>query len=694
MTWYGTESDGRGGLRDLRLLCVATCVLLALPLVAAAQEDLDAGEDLQPQGEVRIQPLEKGTFNFYVRDTELALVLRQLNTQVQKNIVISPRAQGVVTVDLYGVTFDQALEAVLHSAGMVAVEKQDMIFIYTPQEYATILKAEKTISIRVFHLEYLTAADAMELIKDQVSADGKVSFTPAAQKGITTTTSGVATVNTGGNEYANREVLVVRDYVENLDVIAGVLEELDIRPQQILIESTIMRATLTEDTVMGVDLQYYHGLSNAGTSPSVNPSDGADNSTWRTTNFKNAQSLVGTNFAAALPATATQTGSFTFGIISDNVAAFLKAVEGVTDLTIIANPKLLVLNKQQGSVLVGEKIGYRDTTTQTETSATTSVNFLETGTNLVVRPYISKDGYIRMELQPKDSTGELNAVGTDVLPRERTTQVTTNMLVRDGQTIIIGGLFRERTNLDRSQMPVVGNIPILGMGARNQQDVAEREEVIILITPHIIAHPPDEELSEEMKDRVEAVRLASRKGLACWASTRLVGEFIQSARRDMAQGNPGKALWNANCALSIRPNDRDAMYIKDLLSPQASWAREPAALTTHNIVERMIHEDTAGASPATGTGPVRDRRLLDYDRRREPTEAGRTGDASAPLGKPELPLAPEAQPAREDASPTPADPSRLEPDTSSPPRVDRVPEVLSTLLEEEQSRQATLLNED
>lgn len=660
---------------------VMLACLLGAPAGLVAQEALDPGPVDDPASKVQIQPLAEGTFNFSVRNTELSLVLRQLNTQVRKNIIISPNVRGEVTVDLYGVTFEQALEAVLHSSGMVAVEKNDMIYIYTPEEYAKLAQAKRNLEVKVFHLEYLTAKDALELVKDQLSAQGKISFTPESRIGITTSSTG-GDVETGGNEYANQEVLVVRDYPENIEAIDKLVEELDIRPEQILIESTIMRATLTDTTAMGVDLQYYTGLSKATVGvPQGNPSNSVNNGTWNTTNFDATQSIVGTNFAANLPAAVLQNGSFTFGIISDNLAAYMKAVESVTDLTIIANPKLLILNKQQGSVLVGDKIGYRDTTTQTETSATSSVNFLETGTNLVVRPFISKDGYIRMELQPKDSTGQLNQVGQDVLPEERTTQVTTNMLVRDGQTIVIGGLFRERTNRDRNQLPVLGEIPILGMAARNRNDQSEREEVIILVTPHIVAHPPDEEISNAMKQKVDDVMLGSRRGLAWWSANRLAEEYVQSARQAMAEGDPGQALWDVNCALSIHSNHREAMNIKDILSPAAPWAKAPAALTTYNIVERMIAQDQSGKHLTRP--PVRDRRMRQYNplETQKQTPAGATPPAMTPAPKP-LSDEPTTRPVG------PADAPAIEPDTSRAPSRQSVPKVLTDLMEQDQRRQA------
>ena len=94
-----------------------------------------------------------------------------------------------------------------------------------------------------------------------------------------------------------------------------------------------------------------------------------------------------------------------------------------------------------------------------------TVEFLDTGTRLIFRPYIGEDGYIRMELHPEDSGGSSTPTN---LPFKITTEMTSNIMVKDGHTIVIGGLFRESTTRARSQMPFLGNLPVAGALFRNQ----------------------------------------------------------------------------------------------------------------------------------------------------------------------------------------------------------------------------------
>src|SRR5208282_5413071 len=99
-------------------------------------------------------------------------------------------------------------------------------------------------------------------------------------------------------------------------------------------------------------------------------------------------------------------GGLQIGIVRNNLGVFIAALESVADTTVLANPKVLVLNKQPGEVQVGQQLGY-ETTTVSQTTSTQTVQFLNTGTILSFRPYIGDNGYIRMEIHPEDSTGSV-----------------------------------------------------------------------------------------------------------------------------------------------------------------------------------------------------------------------------------------------------------------------------------------------
>src|SRR5207248_2488407 len=109
---------------------------------------------------------------------------------------------------------------------------------------------------------------------------------------------------------------------------------------------------------------------------------------------------TGTNFSQGI-------NGLHMGVVTSSLSVFVSALESITDTTVLANPKVLALNKQKGEVIVGRKDGYL-TTTVTQTSTVQTVDFLDTGTRLIFRPFIGDDGYIRMEIHPEDSSGGLN----------------------------------------------------------------------------------------------------------------------------------------------------------------------------------------------------------------------------------------------------------------------------------------------
>ena len=201
------------------------------------------------------------------------------------------------------------------------------------------------------------------------------------------------------------------------------------------------------------------------------------------------------------------------GITTGDFAMFISALEQVTDVTIMANPKILAVNKQLGQVYIGTKLGYREGDVETAGGGTQqgAVKFLDTGTKLAFRPYIGNDGFIRMDIHPKDSSGNLNAQG---VPNETAAELSTNVIVKDGHTVVIGGLFRDVVNSTKKQVPLLGNIPILGDLMKSNSDTTIRQEVIVLLTPHIIQSP--EQLNSDARVQDVKRRWAGARDRLHW----------------------------------------------------------------------------------------------------------------------------------------------------------------------------------
>lgn len=519
----------------------------------------------------RIAVTRPGTFEIHVQGADLRGVLQLLSTQGKRNIIATKEVQGTVTADLYGVTFEQALKAVLASSGFDYVDEDGFIYVHTLEQKAAILKAKVEAIVKVFHLSYITAADAQTLVAPALSENGSAAVTPAAAVGINQSQS-----DTGGNSNASSDVLVVRDLPKRVEAVGQLLAELDIKPKQVLVEATILSTGLKEFNKLGVNFNVLAGvdfqdLGFTATSTG-NPSTTSGNLRPSAINFR-------TDFQPI-------TGGMTFGVFGSDVAFFISALETVTDVTVLANPKLLVVNKQRGEVMIGQRDGYV-TTTVTENTATETVEFLETGTRLLVRPFIANDRYIRMEIHPEDSDGGVEGG----LPSESTTEVTSNVLVRDGHTIIIGGLFREKTSISKNQVPVLGNIPYLGTLFRTNNDGTERDEVIILITPHIINHPVDEAVSDQMRDDAERVRVGQRQGLRWWATDRLAQSHYRSAKQALRAGDQQKALWWLDLSLAHRPSMIEAIRLKEQVTRKTVWSDEARNSVAKFAIQRMIMQD-------------------------------------------------------------------------------------------------------
>lgn len=579
----------------LVVLLAATALLLGAP--ATAQNPS------QPTGlneSSTIGRTSTGLLQLHVREADLAAVLRLLSQEEQVNIVGGPGVSGTVTADLYNVTLEEALTAILRSQGLMFERHGKFIQVMTADEWNQLADSRRVIESRVFQLKYMSAKEAAALIQPVLSQTGRVAQTSDAATGIAS-----GTADTGGDSLATADTLVVVDFTENLDAVAKVLDQVDKRPRQVLIEATILRASLRENNELGIDFNTLCGIdfrSLDSISPGV-----TDISTGVVPQNKldSPSTTVRTDFNANVTG-----GGFTFGLITNNVSVFVRALEAITDVTVMANPKVLALNKQRGEVIVGRRDGYL-TTTVTETAAVQTVEFLETGTQLIYRPYIGDDGWVRMEIHPEDSNGGLTAAD---LPFEETTEATTNIMMRDGQTIVIGGLFRERTTSAKDQVPFFGSIPGLGVLFRRTSDDTSREEVVILLTVHVLKDSPGERaMMESLVDDAERIRVGARKELMPWGRERLAQAHYRWAWMHLNRGETDRALADVRMALYHNPRFLNAELLQEDLLGRRMWDDEGTRartfmydlIRTDNgaMLERFERPDPFAPLPHPSTQP-------------------------------------------------------------------------------------------
>ena len=476
----------------------------------------------------------------------------------------SAAVDGMLTfTSLYDVTFDEAMQAILGGSFEYA-QKGNIIEVFT--------KGDKNrMTYEVFRLDYISAAEARKLIEPVLSSLGTIGVTSPAETGVPTGES-ISAPSGGGDTMSLKDTLVVFDFAENIKKAREVIASVDVRPKQVLVEATLLSAKLTEDMQLGIDWDTLKG--------SV-ITELMDVTVKSPTYVKS-----GSNIGIGRPV--SKIGGITIGLAIGDVAAFIRAVEEVTDVTIMANPKILAVNKQLGQVYIGDKLGYREGDVETAAGGTQigAVKFLDTGTKLSFRPYIGSDGYIRMDIHSKDSSGSIVAE----IPQETSAELVTNILVKDGETIVIGGLFRDKVTTSKSQIPLLGDLPFIGALFRGTADSVVRQEVIILLTPHIIEDTSELDGIERAED-VSMKRFGAKQSLQWAGRTRLIEDRYAKAAQYYLDGKTKKALDNLNYVLETYPRYLPAIRLKERILKETD--PEAAARNERKVV-RQVEQPYSG----------------------------------------------------------------------------------------------------
>ncbi len=294
---------------------------------------------------------------------------------------------------------------------------------------------------------------------------------------------------TGGNALAYHDVIVVRDFPEILRLVDDLIVRLDVQPPQVLVEAIILSVTLDNSEQLGVNFSVIDRLQTVagvtGSANAINAMGGFSPAKVLTTAVT-AAGTTGTSSVTTGPLVNLQPGfsspndsGLRFGFITHNIAGFITALETINKVNILASPRVLVLNKQRAEIQLGQRLGYRNTVTNL-TSSLQTVDFLSVGTLLTLRPYVATDGMIRMEIHPEKSTGALDANG---IPQTNTQELTTNILVPDGATIVIGGLIDDQDTSSQLGIPGLSRLQRLGFLFRNRISTVHKSELIVLLTP-------------------------------------------------------------------------------------------------------------------------------------------------------------------------------------------------------------------
>ena len=415
--------------------------------------------------------LDSSPIALHLDDVDVRKAIEILSRQGPLNILVSAHVTGKITANLDGLTFEQALDAILRLSNLVAYREKNLIFVLTATEMAQMRTQNQRIATRVYHLSYLRGSDFEKMCVPFLTPPpiGRISITPVSEIAIKSDTDKV-----GGDSLAGGEAVIIQDYESVLQTIDQIVAQLDSQPIQVLIEAVILEVRLQKSTDLGVNFAVLDGaqdvLTLVGNGAAINAGAGFDPTSVLTA----AGQVVGSTANGF----AENVHGLKFGFVDKDVTGFIRALSTVGTTNILACPRLLVLNKQRAELIIGDRIGYK-TLAITETSTVEKVEFLNVGTQLRLRPYVANDGIIRMEIHPERSSGSIE----NGVPRTTTSEVTTNVMVPDGSTIVIGGLMEDEVQLLQSGIPVLSDLPWIGALFRRRTSITTKKELIVLLTP-------------------------------------------------------------------------------------------------------------------------------------------------------------------------------------------------------------------
>jgi len=479
---------------------------------------------------------------------DINTALQVVATVTQKNIVVSRNVSGSVNLTLYNVTMEEVLNAMLEPNDFGYIEKGNFLYVYTLKEMEDIKNRSRKVETKVFKLKYLNGMDAQELIKNNLSKEGKVVATAKADNTAASTTTDLSPIFANQQSpYIGFPAIIITDYTDNLNAIAKLLGEMDVSPKQVLIECTILTALLKEQNDFGMNVNV-----NAGVGSALLP-------------FNSNLNYLVPNPVPHGSDIFAMGKEFKVGYMGQDVGVVMNIIEAVSDVNVLANPKLLVLDNRSASFSVIQKKGYVSATTTTTTGVTTTKDSLTIGTILSITPKVSGDKYVMLGVSLADSDGKIEGE----LPTSKGVGVATQVMVKDSYTAVLGGILREKTVADKSQVPGLGNIPILGIPFRSNMDSNEREEVMLFMTPHII-HDMEQDpfWAESLKTEGDGRRMqmGNRAGLMPTGRNRIANMWYIKAVEAKDAGAIEKAAMYADWAINCSPQFIEALKLRQELT--------------------------------------------------------------------------------------------------------------------------------
>jgi type IV pilus assembly protein PilQ len=394
-------------------------------------------------------------------DTPVREVLNWLTQYSDTNIIVSQAVQENMSISLKNVTWQQALAAVLKSQGLAEKKVGKVLYVASIDEMAKRRKQEQDLLIKLplktklIKMKYAKAQDIAKLLK------GKNKKT-LSQNGRVMT-----------DDRTNS--LIIRDHESKLKEISFFVRKLDVQAPQVLIEARIVNMDKDYEKELGVRFGLTGGKHISGTLKAANKLAGG-------TAPSQVNPLERLN--VDLPAVATNAAHFGMALFKLANGTFvdleLSALESEGHAEITSNPRLLTANQQTATIESGEEIPYQ----QAVAEGVTATEFKKAVLSLQVTPQITPNHKIILELkvnQDKRSSMEVKGV-----PAINTRQIHTRVLVDDGQTVVLGGIYEHMKTDGVRKVPWLGDLPFVGALFRYKKEINNHRESLIFVTPKII----------------------------------------------------------------------------------------------------------------------------------------------------------------------------------------------------------------
>ncbi|UUC49911.1 type IV pilus secretin PilQ [Pseudomonas citronellolis] len=407
---------------------------------------------------------EKLSLNF--QDIDVRSVLQLIADFTDLNLVASDTVQGNITLRLQNVPWDQALDLVLKTKGLDKRKVGNVLLVAPADEIAARerqeLEAQKQIAElaplrrELIQVNYAKASDIAKLFQSVTGT----SSGPGAQPAAGTDNRGSITVDDRTN------AIIAYQTQDRLDELRRIVSQLDIPVRQVMIEARIVEASVDYTKELGV--QWGGSLSNRGNF----------NITGGTGGTSSANTFVDLGVSTASP-----TSGIGIGFVTDNTTLDLQlnAMEKTGNGEVVSQPKVVTSDKETAKILKGSEIPYQEASS----SGATSVSFKEAALSLEVTPQITPDNRIIMQVKVnKDEPDYQNALLG--VPPIKKNEVNAKVLVNDGETIVIGGVFSNTQTKTTSKVPFLGDVPVVGRLFKNDYVTDTKNELLVFLTPRIM----------------------------------------------------------------------------------------------------------------------------------------------------------------------------------------------------------------